>query len=142
MAATFNIYNSFKVNMANGTIDVDTDVFRVLLYQTLSGVSDATLSSKGSLNASEVTEANGYSSSGKTLSNVSYALSGSNAKFDADDVFWSATGSITSMKAFVILVSGGNELVGWGQISTTSVSLTNTNRITLQWAATGLYTVS
>ena len=142
MAATLNLYNSFKVNMANGTIDVDTDIMRVLLYQTVGGLSDLTFSSKGSISASEVANGNGYVTGGKTLSNVSYALSGANAKFDADDTFWSATGAITSMKAFVILVSGANELVGWGQLSTTSVSLTSTNRVTLQWAATGIYTVS
>jgi hypothetical protein len=46
------------------------------------------------------------------------------------------------MKAFAIYISGLGELVGWGRISTTSVSLTNTNRLTLQWDASGIYTVS
>ncbi len=74
-------------------------------------------------------------------------ISGSNAKFDACDIWWSANGgSITSIAAFVILASnatsGNSVLVGWGKVSDSAVDITNTNRITLQWASTGIYTVS
>lgn len=142
MPASFNIFNQFKVRMSDGTIDVNTDVHIVALYKTLGGLSDATFSLKSEITSSEVANGNGYLTGGKTLSGISYALSGTNAKFDATDVLWSATGAISSMKAFAIYISGLGELVGWGRISTTSVSLTNTNRLTLQWNASGIYTVS
>jgi hypothetical protein len=147
MAATFTVYESFKKNMQNGTLDMDTDVLKVVLWQTLSGVSIPTASLAGSLTSTQVTNGNGYTTGGKTLSNTSVTISGSNAKFDADDTWWSANGgSIQNMAAFTIQLTNGTSanavLVGWGQLSTTAVSITNTNRVTLQWASTGLYTVS
>ena len=147
MAATFTVYDSFKKNMQNRTIDMGVDVLKVVLFQTVAELSVPTASLRGSLTATQVASGSGYTTGGKTLSNASVTISGSNAKFDADDTFWSANGgTITGIAGFIIVKTNGtsssSELVGWGQLSTTAVSITDTNRVTLQWASTGLYTVA
>lgn len=67
MAATINFYHAFKKNLTNGTIDLDTDTFRVALYKTITGVSDADLSVRSSISGNEVANGNGYTTYGKSL---------------------------------------------------------------------------
>ena len=148
MAATFTVYDSFKKNMQDGTLDMDATGFKVVLWKTLAGVSVPTASLAGSLSATQVDSGNGYTTGGAALANNDVTISGSNAKFDADDTFWSANGAggITSIALFTIQSSNATSAnafrVGWGRFSPPVGSLANTNRLTIQWASTGIYTVS
>lgn len=136
-ASNFVNYQSFKKHLgANSGPDLDTDVFRAGLFKT--GVSDFTLSVLASLGS----DATGGGYATKTLSNTSWlSVNASTYRFDADDVFFSATGSnIIGIKYCVVWASGApNELVGYTRLSTAAFTLTGGNRLTVQLNASGLF---
>ncbi len=95
-----------------------------------------------------MTEANGYSSSGKALTGEAWTV-GSSAKqykFDVDDLFWSANGgSISNIKGAVIWVSGASagarKLLCFSSLTSTQFALSAGNRLTLTINAAGVFTV-
>ena len=148
MAASLKIFPSYLKNIGNGTVDLDTDLLRVALYRTMSGLSGGAFSAVGSITASEVANGNGYTTGGKTLSAVTVTLSGTNtARADATDTFWSANGgAITSIKAAVVYKSDGTaanrKCICYVELTQTGViSLADTNRLTIQWNSAGLFDI-
>ena len=141
----WTFYNEFKKYMADGSIDLDTSLFRVSLYTSASDVATVTQSVISELSG-EVTEANGYSSSGKRLSARAWAAGASagEMRFDSTAVFWSANGgNIANIKFAVIWVSGASagarKLVCYSQLSTSQFTLTSGNRITITPSANGIF---
>lgn len=139
-ALAWKFYNSAKKYLMNGTIDLDGDNFRMTLHTTATNVTDATLSSKGSL-GSEVTEANGYSSSGKQLSGVTWTAgaSASEFRFDATALIWTASGgTIASVKLAAIWASGG-QLLCYASLSSGAFDITDGNTLTVTPSANGIF---
>lgn len=141
----WTFYNEFKKYMADGTLDLDGNIFRVSLYTSATDVGTVTQSVISELSG-EVTEANGYSSSGKTLSATTWAqgASASEYRFDSTAVFWSANGgTIASVKYAVVWVSGASagarKLVCYSQLSTSAFSVTAGNRLTITPSANGIF---
>jgi hypothetical protein len=100
MAASITFYNSFREFMADGTIDLDNDTFKVML------VTDAyTFSAAHTVKTditNELSTANGYTAGGDTLAGVTWAHSGGTATFDANNTVWTATDSgITARRAVI-----------------------------------------
>jgi hypothetical protein len=97
-AGAWTFYNIARKKLADGTFDLDTNTFRMSLYTSASNAATLTLSTRTSV-TSEVTEANGYSSSGKPLASVTWAT-GASAKvyrFNCAAIVWTAAaGSISS----------------------------------------------
>src|SRR5688500_1187892 len=89
------IFNSFKSDIANGSIDLDTDTINVMLVDA-TFTPDADLDLKRSDVTGEVT-GTGYTAGGKALANKTVTVDNANdrAIFDADDVVWS-TATITA----------------------------------------------
>lgn len=81
-------FNSFKKRIADGTIDLDSHTFKVVLL-TSAYTPDATDAVFADLNG-EVTDGNGYTSGGGTLTGVTWALAGGTATFDANDLSWTS----------------------------------------------------
>ena len=121
-AGAWTFYNIAKKKLADGTMDLDTNTFRMSLYTSASNAATLTLSTRTSV-TSEVTEANGYSSSGKALTGVTWAA-GASAKvfrWNAAALVWTAAGgSIGPIKFAVIWQSTGvaDKLVCFSQLST------------------------
>lgn len=103
---TFAVFDKFKKKLGAGTVTM-SGAKRLVLLKTYPAL---TVSLLGSL--TQVTEANGYSSSGKALATEAWTVSSGGAgtyKFDADDVIFTATGgNITSIKAAAIITSGAS----------------------------------
>ena len=144
-AGAWAFYNEFKKYMADGTLDLDGNIFRCSLFTSASNAATATLSVIGSV-TTEVTEANGYSSSGKTLSATTWATGASAAemRFDSTAVFWSANaGNIANVKFAVVWISGasagGRKLVCRSQLSTAQFTVTTGNRLTITPSANGIF---
>lgn len=62
-------------------------------------------------------------------------------------MFWSANGgTIDSIRTYVLMQTNGtstaSKLIAWGQISSAEISVTDTNRLTIQWAANGVFTLT
>jgi hypothetical protein len=142
MAASLYFYEGFKLNLAKGDLQLDTDVFRVSLHKNITGVSDLTFSTYSQL-GSAVT-GGGYPASGKQASFLSLIVqAGATLRWNLSDVWFSANGStIDSIRAFVLWQSNATQanakLIAWGGLSSSSFSITDTNRLTIQWNASGV----
>ena len=146
-AGAWTVFNKSKKKIGNGTISLASTVFRMTLHTSAMRTA-LTLSTFASLSG-EVSEANGYSSSGKALANEAWTVgtSAGQYKFDADDSFWSANGgSISNIKYAVIWLSGasagGRHLLCRNQLSSSPFSISSGNRLTIQQASTGILTVA
>lgn len=140
---TFAVANKWKKKLGAGTVTM-SGAKRLVLLKTYPAL---TVSLLGSL--TQVTEANGYSSSGKALANEAWTISSGGAgtyKFDADDVVFTATGgNITSIKAAAIVASaasaGGMHVMGAVSLTSTAFTLNSGSTLTITWASTGILTM-
>lgn len=144
MAASISFYNSFREYLADGTIDLDTHTFKVMLVS-----SAYTFSASHTVKAditNELSTANGYTAGGATLGSVTWAHSGGTATFDAADTVWTASGgSITARRAVIYDdTAASDELVASILLDTTPADVTATdgNTLTLQWNASGIFTIT
>lgn len=100
------IYNSFKRDIANGSIDLDTDAIKLMLV-TSTYVPNIDTHAKRSDITNEVVGA-GYTAGGATLANKTVVanLTSDKGVFDADDVVFS-TATITARGAVLYKSRGG-----------------------------------
>ncbi len=143
-ASAWVIYNEAKKYLMQGDIDLNASVVRMTLHTSASNAATATLSVKGSV-TNEVTEANGYSSSGKALSYTWTAgASASEIRFDATAVIWTATGgTIPSIKYAVLWVEGASalarKLIAYSQLTTSQFTLSSASTLTITPSANGIF---
>lgn len=89
MPVSITLYNHTAKLFANGTNE-ETDTYRVMLCTSATfNAANATLAS---VTKTEASTSTGYSAGGGTLANVIVTASSNDAKFDADDTAWNATG--------------------------------------------------
>lgn len=81
------VFNKAKEYIGDGTIDLDDDVLKCMLLAD-TYTPDATDSVKADLVAHELAAANGYSTGGYTLQNVTWADTAGITMLDADDPVW------------------------------------------------------
>lgn len=133
------IYNSFKRDIMNGSIDLDTDTVKVMLV-TSSYTADQDAHDKRDDITNEVA-GTGYSSGGAALANKSVTADNTDNEgvFDADDVVWSSA-SITARGAVLYKSRGGassaDELICYIDFSADKTS--TAADFTLSWNAEGL----
>jgi hypothetical protein len=147
-AGAWTVYNEAKKYIGNATLSLAATVFRMTLHTSASNANTATLSVYNELD-NQVTEANGYSSSGKAMTSEVWTVGASAGqyKFDADDVFWSANGgTIPNVKFAVIWLSAaassGRKLLCRSQLSTSQFTISTGNRMTIQMNASGILTLA
>lgn len=100
MAPTISLYNHTRARFASGANAVG-DTYKVkLLTAATFNATHTTLAATG---GTEVANGNGYTTGGATLANVAVTTVNTNqAKFDADDVTWAASGGAITA-SFAIL---------------------------------------
>ena len=81
------IYNKFKEYMADGTMDLDNDTFKIMLT-TSTYTPAATHSVKADV-TNEIS-GDGYTAGGATLQNVTWTESSGTVTLDATDVSWTS----------------------------------------------------
>lgn len=147
-AGAWTVYNLAKKKLGNATVNLATNNFRCTLHTSASNANTATLGVYNSVTG-ELTEGNGYSSSGKALSTRVWTVGASSGsyKFDTDDVYWSANAAtIANIKFAVIAVSAAasanRHLLCRSQLSTSQFSLAAGNRLTVQMNASGVLTLA
>jgi hypothetical protein len=147
-AGAWTVYNLAKKKIGNGSISLASTAFRITLHTSASNANTATLGVYNSVN-NEVTEANGYSSSGKALANEVWTVGASAGqyKFDFDDIVWTGTGgAINNIKFAVVWLSAAasanRHLLCRSQLSTAQFNLSSGNTLTLQVAAAGALTLA
>lgn len=88
MASILTPYNELKRFIADGTIDLDTDVFKVALLSS-SYTPNATAHNKfADVSASEVANGNGYASGGVSVANLGLVMTGATLKWNLASPLW------------------------------------------------------
>ena len=147
-AQPWKVYNLAKKKIGNGSLNLASTAFRITLHTSASNAATLTLGTFASLTG-EVTEANGYSSSGKALVNEVWTVGASakQYKFDADDVVWTGTGgTIPNIKFAVIWISGASagarHLLATASLTSSQFTLAQNNTLTIQFNSAGILTLA
>lgn len=145
MAASITFYQSFREYIADGTIDLDGHTFKVALTSS-SYTPSASSHSVFADVTNELSTANGYTAGGATLGSVTWTRSGGTVTFDAADTTWTASGGSIVARYAVIYddTAASDELVAYILLDTTPADVTTTtgNTLTLQWNASGIFTLT
>jgi hypothetical protein len=139
MAVTVSLYNHTAARFGSGANAVG-DTYKVMLCTA--ATFDATNTTLAGITKTEVTNANGYTTGGATLANVAVTTVTTNdAKFDADDASWSATGSgITASYAILYNDTDTDDPpVAFIDFGTSESAGTGTNFL-IVWNASGIFT--
>jgi hypothetical protein len=137
--ATISLYNHTTRLFADGTF-VATDLYKVILCTSATFV--ATDTTLASITKTEVAAGNGYTAGGAALANVAVTtLDPNGAKFDADDLKWTATNAgITAAAAILYNDSSmGSDppiaFIDFGGSRTVSAG----NDFVLAWDSNGIF---
>lgn len=148
MTASITFYQTFRKWLGDGTFDLDSNTFKVSLHSSSYTPSASGHSVYADL-TNELSTANGYTNGGATLGSVTWTQSGGTITFDAADTVWTASGGSITARYAVIRASGTlnshvDPLVAYILLDTTpaDVTATDTNTLTLQWNASGIFTLS
>jgi hypothetical protein len=97
----------------------------------------------------ELSTANGYTNGGAALGSVTWNRSGGTVTFDAADTTWTASGGSIVARYAVIRKDGTanaivSPLIAYILLDTTPADVTATtgNKLTLQWNASGIFTLT
>jgi len=132
------VYNAFKKNIMNGTIDLDTDTIKVMLV-TSDYTPDIDLHDYKDDVTNEVS-GTGYTAGGKALTTTSVTQDNTDDEgvFDADDVTWSSS-TITARGAVLYKDTGAastSPLICYFDF--TSDQSSSNGDFTIQWNAEGI----
>ena len=126
--------------MLNGTFDLDTDTFRIALFQSTSDLGAASVAYADLTN--EVATANGYTQNAKA---VTLALSGTTTVTvdETTNPVWTASGgSIVARFAAIYKVSGNVLCYCLLDSAPADVTTTDGNTLTVTISASGLFTLA
>lgn len=139
MAVTISLYNHTAAKFADGSFAVG-DTYKVMLCTAATfTAADTTLAG---ITKTEHSNANGYTTGGATLANVAVTTVTTNdAKFDANDVTWTASGGpITASYAIIYNDTDTNDpplaFIDFGG----SESAGDGTDFKLVWNASGIFT--
>ncbi len=89
--ATISLYNHTRARFGSGANAVG-DTYKVKLFTA--ATFNATHTTEAAAGGTEVANANGYTTGGKALTNVTVTTVNTNeGRFDADDLIWTVTGA-------------------------------------------------
>lgn len=144
-AGTWSIFPRAKFKLGGTKISFSGDTFNIALFLGTASISGDLINAKagtsdfsviGSL-PNELAEANGYSSSGKAVTD-SWTLStadGVYANTDTSGVFWSANGGNFANVQYAVLIRGnatsGGQLVAYVTLSTAAFTVNDGSRLSI-----------
>lgn len=136
--ASATLYNSAKKKLIDGSLDLDTDTIKVALLSSSYTPNIDTHVFYSDL-TNELATASGYTQGGTALANKAITVDTVNdrAYLDADDVSWSASGTLTVRYAVLYKSTGvgsTSALIGYIDFTTDRTAL-NGEQFYIQWAA-------
>lgn len=132
MAITIKAYGQGILKTVTGTIDWDTDTFKLLLFTNADAPVQDTDDFRDDI-TSELSTASGYTAGGVTLSSVTvtYDSASDQIRFDSADPSWTFTAGVTWRYGAIYKSRGGlasaDELLfylDWGSDQTVSTAYT------------------
>jgi hypothetical protein len=146
-ASAWQLYNTAKRYIGNGTIELGVGNFKMALFTSASNTSTFTLSTFASL-TSEISATGGYVGGGKLLVPATGQwTTGASAKqmkftYSAVGLTFTASGApLTNIRYAVIYQSGG-KLLCFCQLSSSQFTVSSPNTLTVLPAATGVFTLT
>lgn len=139
-AGAWTFTNGGRTKLLDGTFDIDSDSWKLALFQSTSNIGASSTTYAGLTN--EVANANGYTTGGQA---VSLTLSGTTTvTVDvATDPVWTASGGAITGRFGVIYEVGGNVLVYCLlDNAPADVSASDGNTLTVAANASGVFTLS
>jgi hypothetical protein len=150
-ASAWQLYNSAKKYIGNGTITLGAGVFKMLLARSASNASTFTLSTYASV-TNEISATGGYVTGGKNLVPATaiwtVGASAKQMKFTMSTVglaFTASGASLTNIKYAILRNSTGataGRLLCFCQLSSSQFTVTSPNTLTVLPAATGIFTLT
>lgn len=139
---TFTFFDEFKRYLGDGTIDLDTHTFKVMLSNTAPVPGTNTIKS----DITEIAAANGYSAAGGTLTAVTWLETGAGTgiwRFTSADFTWTASGgSFGALRYFVVYddtpSSPLKPLVGYTDYGS-SITITDGNSLLWDVGTSGIF---
>lgn len=143
--ATFTLFDEFKKYLGDGTIDLDTHVFKIVL----SNVAPTTGTNTVLADITQIASGNGYTTGGNTLGTVTWAETGGGTGIwqwtSADSVWTASGGSIATFRYVVVYddtpTSPADPLVGTLDYGS-GVTITTGNTFTVDVGANGWFRLS
>jgi hypothetical protein len=150
-ASAWQLYNSAKKYIGNGTITLGAGVFKMVLATSASNTSTFTLSTYASV-TNEIAATGGYTTGGKNLvpatGQWTVGASAKQMKFTMSTVglaFTASGASLTNIKYAILRNSTGataGKLLCFCQLSSSQFTVTSPNTLTVLPAATGIFTLT
>jgi len=142
-ASAWTLYNSFKQQMADGTFDLDLDVFYMSLHTSASNAASLALGSKASVTA-EVANGNGYITGGQSLTARTWGQGASAGvrRFDCTTNVWAAAPAAIANIRYAVIRKSGGQLMAFCALSAGQFSVTNGNSLTITPSANGIFELS
>ena len=151
-ASAWQLYNSAKSHIGNGTITLGAGVFKMVLAKAASNASTFTLSVYGSL-TNEVAAAGGYVTGGRNLVPATaqwvQGASAKQQKFTMSSIglaFTASGASIVDIKYAIIrnstVSTTQGKLLCWCQLSSANFTVASPNTLTVLPATTGIFTLT
>ena len=142
------VHDKAKEYMGDGTVDLDTHTFNIVLFLSTSNI--ATTSIDGYAAATnEVATANGYTQGGQALTSVTWTESSGTVTWDSADSVWTASGgSITARFAAIyddtVTSPVADPIICDSLLDNTPADVTATdgNTLTVQMNASGVFTLA
>lgn len=132
-AGNWTLTNAGRTDLINGTFDIDSDTWKMALFQSTSNLGAATTTYAGVTN--EVAAANGYATGGTA---VTLALSGTTtvAVTMSAACVWTASGGDIAARLAAIYENAGRVLA-YALLDSTPADVTATSGNTLTVGSTG-----
>jgi hypothetical protein len=140
----FTLYGAAKEGIAKATIDLDGETIRAMLLTSAYTPVVNTHALTSDLTG-ELPTADGYTAGGAALTGVTVTRSGGTVTFDAADVSWTASGAGLTARYLVLYADGATDrLIGYILLDDTpaNVVVNAGTTLTIQWSASGIFTLS
>ena len=151
-ASAWQLYNSAKKYIGNGSITLGAGVFKMVLATSASNASTFTLTAYSQI-TSEISATGGYATGGKNLVPATALwtvnpISAKQFKFTMSTVglaFTASGASLTNVRWAILRNStgaGAGKLLCFCQLSSAQFTVTSPNTLTVLPAATGIFTLA
>lgn len=139
-AGAWTFTNAGRTNLLNGTFDIDSDTWRMALFQSTSNIGASSTTYAGLTN--EVANANGYSTGGIAITLTLSGTTTVTVDISTDPVWTASGGSIVARFAVIYELSGNVLCYCLLDDTPANVTATAGNTLTVAASASGVFTLS
>lgn len=139
-AGAWTFTNAARTNLLNGTFDIDSDTWRMALFQSTSNIGASSTNYAGLTN--EVANANGYTTGGIAITLTLAGTTTVTVDIATDAVWTASGGSIVARFAVIYELSGNVLCYCLLDDAPANVTATAGNTLTVAASASGVFTLS